>query len=310
MRAYCLTIHAAYQCAHSGACCTAGWPIPIDPERVSALRARGMIPDGGDARPLVLRRAGSATSRTMMIGTAAGGACVFYDADHGRLCAIHRDAGPELMPSACRNFPRIALRDGRGLFVTLSHFCPTAARLLLAAGDIGIVEAPPGLSLMGEVEGLDATLVMPPLLRPGMLMDLDGYSAWEHEAIAVLDERTYAARTAVAVIAAGTEGACTWRPGANTLVAHVAHAFARARAIHQSDGVRHSRVERATKAFLAAHLFANWAAYQNGGLRAVVTALESALALLGTHGEDGESFVAAVRAADLRLRHSGPRLCE
>ena len=32
--AYCLSIHARYPCAHSGACCTAGWPIPVEPPLV------------------------------------------------------------------------------------------------------------------------------------------------------------------------------------------------------------------------------------------------------------------------------------
>src|SRR5215204_5054161 len=159
MRAYCLSVHATYRCAHAGACCTAGWPIPIEPEKLRAVWG--------------LARTAGTPDDDRFVPVAADGGCVFFDRADGRLCAIQRDAGVALMPDACRNFPRVTLRDARGIFITLSHFCPTAARLLLTSRDIAIVEAPPSLSLDGGAEGLDATAVMPPLLRRGMLMDLD-----------------------------------------------------------------------------------------------------------------------------------------
>ena len=297
MRAFCLSIHAGYACAHSGACCTAGWPIRIERERLAAigLRAGAAVgPTGGLA-------VGGAD---VLLGTGADGACVFFDAAGGRLCAIHRDAGEAQLPSACRNFPRVALRDGRGLFVTLSHYCPTAARLLLDAGAIAIVEAPSSLTLSGEVEGLEAADVMPPLLRPGMLADLDGYAAWERMGIAVLNERQYSPESAVAIIAAATAEACAWSPGRDTLAERVTHAFDRARDQRPQEGGEEGRLERATKAFLAAHFFASWAAYQGGGLTAVVDGLASLLARVGPARAGAASFISAVRAADLRVRHT------
>ena len=248
----------------------------------------------------------------VVLGTTAAGACVCYDTGHDGLCAIHREAGAALMPSACRNFPRVALRDPRGAFVTLSHFCPTAAGLLLSAGAIAIVEAPPSISLEGNVEGLDATAVMPPLLRPGMLMDLEGYSAWEREGIAVLDERRYGARLALSVIAMATRDAQGWRPGREALATRMSEAFARARSSHTGqEQASQPPLEHATKAFLASHLFASWAAYQRQGLGAVIDSLDLALSLVGDRHAGVESFITAVRAADLRLRHSadhvGPR---
>src|SRR6185436_6391704 len=125
-------------------------------------------------------------SRLSILATREDGACVFFEPLAGRLCAVHRTVGPRLLPSACRNFPRIALRDPRGVFVTLSHYCPTAARLLLRDQDLAIVDAPASITLDGEVEGLDATGVLPPLLRQGMLMSLDAYDTWEREAVATL----------------------------------------------------------------------------------------------------------------------------
>jgi len=37
----------------------------------------------------------------------------------------------------------------------------------------------------GDYEGLDASAELPPLLHPQMLMDLEGYGAWERHVVAV-----------------------------------------------------------------------------------------------------------------------------
>jgi hypothetical protein len=222
-----------------------------------------------------------------------------------------------VLPTACRNFPRISLADRRGVFITLSHFCPTAAALLLDDRDITIVEAPPSLSLNGAVEGLDATSVLPPLLRPGMLTDAEGYAAWEAEAIGVWNDRRHAAQDALAIVSAATDDVCDWRPGTETLAARVHRAFDRARAACDGPRAPHAPLEHAMKSFLAAHQFASWHAYQDGGLHAVVRAVEIAFATLGEELAPGlrpgrpdhsriarAPFIAAVRAADFRLRHS------
>ena len=298
MRAYCLSVHARYQCAHSGECCTAGWPIPIEDHLVPVLRRSGLLPSGRRG----LRVLPSPVNGTRLgAGVSTTGACVFFDAPHGRLCAIHRAAGERALPASCRSFPRVALRDARGLFVTLSHYCPTAAGLLLEKGEIRIVDAPPSLSLDGELEGLDATAVLPPLLRDGMLADLEGYAAWEAASIAVLDDRCLTPRTALAIIREATVAAGRWRPGGASLARSVTDAFddARGRRPERADG---GPLDGPVKAFLAAHLFASWGAYERGGLAAVCDGLDTALALLGSP-DDAPSFVAAVRSADLRLRH-------
>ena len=319
MPAFCLSVHASYGCAHTGACCTAGWPIPFAPPQVAALADRGLVPREPEARlhwvtgsHAAVAEASSSPGRSrgsgdqdepFLAARRDDGACVFFDAGHGRLCAIHRDAGVELLPASCRNFPRIALRDARGLHVTLSHYCPTAAGLLLSAGDLEVVDAPASLTLDGEVEGLDATAVLPPLLRPGMLADHDGYAVWERLGIAVLNDRGFTPAGALAVIAAATADTCAWRPGGMPLAAYATNAFARA---VRQRARRHgpaSRFDHAVKAFLAGHLFGSWAAYQHGGLMAVVDWLQAALALLADI-HDAPGFIAAVRAADLRLRHT------
>jgi hypothetical protein len=251
-------------------------------------------------------------SRLSILATTDDGACVFFEPQGGRLCAVHRTAGPNLLPSACRNFPRIALRDPRGVFVTLSHYCPTAARLLLLDQDLAIVDAPVPLTLDGAVEGLDATDVLPPLLRPGMLMSLDAYVTWDGEAVATLNDRGLPPAEAVTAISAATAAASEWRPGERELGAAIEDAFAGAR----QAAARHrpaSRMEHAVKSFLAAHAFASWAAYQQGGLlaaaaavREALTELERALAaarLDGNRNAD-DTFIDAVRQTDFFLRHA------
>jgi hypothetical protein len=237
---------------------------------------------------------------------------VFYENDR-RTCGIHRQAGEDLLPVACRNFPRVTLLDRRGRFITLSHFCPTAAALLLHDGEIAVVEAPAALSLNGAAEGLDATAVLPPLLRPGMLTDPDGYGGWEREAIATFNDRSRGVRDALAVIAAATDDVRAWQPGGDSLATRVSEAFHRARASSVPSGGEPSALDRGIKAFLAAHLFASWSAYQDGGLAGVVRAVDNAHATvmreLPGHRSLGEGgsrapFIAAVRAADFRLRHS------
>ena len=288
-----------YACRNAGACCTAGWPIPIERDRLAILRGRALGPHTavGDAG-----HAGRAT----ILARLADGTCACYDAERRR-CSIHAAAGPELLPAACENFPRVSRRDPRGTFVTLSHFCPTAASLLLSAGEIAIVRAPVSLSLDGRLEGLDASAVLPPLLRPGMLMDYDGYSAWERQVIATFDDRRLTAGNAVRIVRRATETAQAWTPGPASLAASIDAAFVRARRDGDGLGETDAPLQRPLKAFLAAHAFASWDAYGTGGLDAVVRAIDRALELTGDRFDDAQSFVDAVRRADLRLRHTSDR---
>ena len=250
-------------------------------------------------------------SRVSILATSDDGACVFFEPQGGRLCAVHRTAGPNLLPSACRNFPRIALRDPRGVFVTLSHYCPTAARLLLLDQDLAIVDAPARLTLDGEVEGLDATDVLPPLLRPGLLMSFEAYDTWEREAVATLNDRRLPPAEAVAALSGATAAASKWRPGGRELGAAIEDAFADARQAAACNRPA-SRIEHAVKSFLASHAFASWAAYQQGGLPAAAAAVQTALTELeralaaprdGNRNAD-HTFIEAVRQTDFLLRHA------
>jgi hypothetical protein len=217
---YCLSVHAGYRCRRTGACCTAGWHIPAEPAVAAAITRRF-----GSGGPLFQAPIDSAPAPAIL-ATDPNGACVFFDAAPDRACRIHRDLGEHLLPSACRHFPRVALADPRGLRITLSHFCPTAAGLLFTADPLRIVPAPDHLSLTGTAEGLDATAALPPLLRPGMLMDFDGYDAWERACIEVLDTGGPDVTAALATIEAATREIRQWSPGGETLRDRVARVIA------------------------------------------------------------------------------------
>jgi Fe-S-cluster containining protein len=311
MTAFCLDMHADYRCQHAGACCTAGWAIPAEPVVVQTVethfRTAGRLFINSTSSP----------DDPPIVATTASGACVFFDQKHDRLCAIHRDLGHAYLPSACRHFPRVVLTDERGTFISLSHFCPTAAAMLFSDRPLRRVAAPSSLSLDEGVEGLNARGVLPPLLRPGMLTDVEGYDAWEQAGIDVLARGDLSADQALDVIEDATRRVEGWRPGTETLAACVRRAFDRARvpdvAMPSFEDARR-RLTRAREAvpagltlppddpdavsrwpsvvihyqrdhriigrYLAARLFGNWIAYCGEGLRTVTESLRVHLAVL------------------------------
>jgi Fe-S-cluster containining protein len=305
-------------CRHEGACCTAGWTIPVERPIYDKLR----LYFGPD--PALFDADGSrADTPTAVLGRRASGECIFFDADRGRLCAIHRDLGAEHLPTACRQFPRVVLHDGRGTLISLSHFCPTAAELLATNGAIDhcgspleIIAAPTTLTLAGTAEGLDARDALPPLLRPGMLTDLDAYDRWERRAIRVLSDEGIDAARVIERIAEATRRIQDWRPGGTPLAAVVEHEFdvapaaeanedpdaddARVSAAIASvpaglpcpprfDGVRREwreaipwwpQMDRIVRRYLATRLFGNWIAYHGLGLHGIVEYLRVCLSVL------------------------------
>jgi Fe-S-cluster containining protein len=155
MQTYWLSTHVGYACRHSGACCSSRWPIPI--ERDQAAGVQRAI-DEGSVSPVV-----TPWFRPDPIapGDVAGvlahqpdGPCVF----HGPAgCAIY-----STRPRSCEHFPFVCVIDARGVHVTLSHYCPTAAEILFRPGEPEIV-AGPSVFADGRVpEGLDARESLPP----------------------------------------------------------------------------------------------------------------------------------------------------
>ena len=210
-------MHVRYACRHSGACCSSGWTIPVEQDkltRIATLRsADEWLRAATEAPPDV---AG-------VLALGADGHCVFHRSGlSSSRCEIHRALGPTALPAACQHFPRECLIDRRGVFVTLSHYCPTAASLLFEhSGPVEIVEGPPA-NPHGEAEGLDARDVLPPLLTEGVLMDLDAYSAWEAHAVRSLAGHASLAalvspEAVLDALAADAARLMKWRPGGVTL---------------------------------------------------------------------------------------------
>jgi hypothetical protein len=229
----------------------------------------------------------------VVLPTGPDGACVFYEHD-SHLCALHRLGGAGTLPAACRHFPRVLLQDGRGMSLSLSHFCPTAAGLLLDGGSLEVVDATPPLMLDGDLEAFDA---------------------WERAAVQTLGRDDLACDASLAIIDAATEQIRPWKPGGTPLVALVAESFhvaaerhtARKPAVEPGWGSFDGAVRR----YLAAKVFGNRLAYECLGLRSIVEWLRMCPGRLRREAANAAAggalnepiFLEAVRATDLALVH-------
>jgi hypothetical protein len=318
---FALSIHADYRCRHSGACCTADWDVPVELPVYRSLAERlrngslRVAPHAEELPPFILEP-DLPDDATAMLERTDRGECVFFERG-SHLCVVHRDAGEAALPATCRHFPRLSVCDSRGTFITLSHFCPTAASMLFREDvPLEIVESPAAFP-HADYDGLTVTEEdLPPLLSPSMLMDGAGYSAWERQMVhrCAADESP---ETIVATLRADVEQLRTWRPGVEALDARVRRlppavvrvptpdslaASLRLRdevvaAIPDdlkpaadesgleaaySDHVRPSwdAFRRPINRYLAAKAFASWTAYQGRGLATIVRGLDAALALV------------------------------
>jgi hypothetical protein len=289
-----LSFHVPYACRHSGVCCSSDWDIALEKSRVAAVE-RAVVDRRISAPVHWLRPAdGAPDDIAGVLSRSASGACVFHRAPG---CAIHTAIGHHAMPSACQHFPRIALIDRRGVFVTLSHYCPTAAALLFEeTGPASIVSGPPVLPNDDAPEGLDARDALPPSASPRRLMDWDGYSAWEEELVRAFSTTTNArdvldARDSVS----------------RSLSEDRLFQFARAAVPSPLTWPSYTQgtdsLSPVVGRYLAAHAFANWMAYQGNGLAATLLYLRVVLAVLGVETARHGGLYEGIRHADLLLRH-------
>jgi hypothetical protein len=302
LRTFWLSFHASYACRHSGACCSSGWDIDIDTARVAVVAEA--IAAGRIVAPVTwLRSADGAPEEVggvLMHGEA--GRCVFHQTPG---CAIHTVLGHDALPSACQHFPRIAVIDPRGVLVTLSHYCPTAASLLFdARGAVSIVEGPSVLPGGSVPEGLDARDELPPLESPRRLMDWERYAEWERHVVATLTSTAWPPdaldaldRSAPVVSAA-------------SLLAIARRAVPLPYSWQASDSGERADWSASAPVvgrYLAAHAFASWTAYQGNGLRCTVLYLRLVLAVLESELARARTLFDAIRHADLLLRHLADR---
>jgi Fe-S-cluster containining protein len=206
-----LSIHADYGCRHSGACCRAGWDIPVEPE--AERRIRGGIREGRlrPARDWARATDGLPHGARVVLRVMPAGDCVFVEPGAPRLCAVQRQLGEDAMPSSCRQFPRVATLTPLGVSLTLSHYCPTAAGLLFRDDvPLAVVEDPAAFPRSWPYEGLDARDALPPLLRPGVLMDWPSLERWESHAVSLLAEDGRTPERALDLLAEAAEAARRW----------------------------------------------------------------------------------------------------
>ena len=215
---FALAWQADWRCGRSGACCTAGWPIPVETEVAESLGAglrdgRLQPPGERDEALLLERRADLGPGLAALLGRDEQRACRLFDRAGGRACALHRDLGQAALPVACRLFPRVCLLEPHGVSVSLSHFCPTvAARLFDDQGaPEGIVADPPAFPRGALYEGLDARAALPPLLRPDALLGWEGQRAFERHAVAALTGERGPVEGTLLRLAARAEEARAWR---------------------------------------------------------------------------------------------------
>jgi hypothetical protein len=167
---------------------------------------------------------------------------------------------------------------------------------------------------------MDAAGALPPLVRPGMLSDLEGYAAWERACLATFARADLAWQRALDQVAAATERVRGWDPDAGPLASVVDTCFrdaqpgdatdagAQARGIETVRSLCGDRVpphlrpidgfddawtalvapsfglfDTAMKNYLAARVFANWTAYEGRGLRTIVEWLRTCAAVVRHH---------------------------
>jgi hypothetical protein len=244
------------------------------------------------------------------------GQCVFLERD-SHLCIVHRDLGEDALAATCRHFPRVAVRDARGTFVGLSHYCPTAASLLFRDDvPLAIVESPAAFP-PSDYEGLIVEPGdVPPLLRPDVMMDLDAYGEWERHMVRRASG-DLPPETILATLMRDAGLVRRWQPDGPSIVARIANlpaqpvpreapatlddsleAFRRVMAAVPDElrpepdehGLEDAYVRfvrpvwggwsQPLRHYIAAKAFASWTAYQGRGLRSIVRGLEAAVALV------------------------------
>lgn len=294
MKTFWLNFHLGYACRHSGACCSSGWPIPVERDRVIPIRTWTGRED--DAWLVAAAEAPDDVAGTLALQ--GDGHCVFHGPGG---CGVYA-----ARPASCAHFPYVCLIDQRGVHVTLSHYCPTAAAMLVAHdGPIAIVEGPSPVAGLDVPEGLDARESLPPAESPNRLMTFEAFAAWERaevgkppatpstaEATALFQLARWAVPAPWSWAEAPADLERAWR----LLVAPAWSGFAAA--VHR---------------YRAAKVFASWAAYAEGGLAAVLRAAAIADAVLMIEAVrqcaaagrvlDVELLTAAIRQSDLLLVH-------
>jgi hypothetical protein len=181
-------------------CCSSGWPIAVEAEVERGLQrewpAEAFVEPPPKARVLALDELG----RCRLL-------------ENGQVCRAQARLGHSALPLACRQFPRLTIREPRGVRLSLSHYCPTAASLLFRRDvPLEVDDAPPAFPADGEYVGLEVNGGWPPLLRPGVLMCFESLDAWERFAVSLCASPGARPGAVLAVLRSAAEDARRWTP--------------------------------------------------------------------------------------------------
>jgi hypothetical protein len=182
---------------------------------------------------------------------------------------------------------------------------------------VAIVEQPPAFPDAGYEGLIVEPDAWPPLLHPRMLMDLEGYSAWERHMVARCSDLSLSPESVLATLERDARVLRTYVPGRTGVAdavrslpigpvsAPIETTLAPSLALHAevmaavpedlrpasdetdlADVYAHAvapnwaRWRAPLNRYLAAKAFASWTAYQGRGVLAIVRGLEAALALV------------------------------
>jgi len=118
VKTFWLNFHVAYACRHSGECCSSGWPIPVESDRVIPIRSLA----GRHDDSWLIRDANAPEDVAGTLALQDNGHCVFHGAGG---CGAYA-----ARPASCAHFPYVCLIDQRGVPVTLTHYCSSGAPMV------------------------------------------------------------------------------------------------------------------------------------------------------------------------------------
>ncbi len=216
---YCLRFQSDYTCDNCGDCCSTAWKIPLERIPLNLIRRafkKGDLTPPDSRSPQNedwMENIQGATGEIERYLTIKNGRdCCFLKRDGKTACAIQSQAGVEAMPTICRLFPRMCVLQPLGVFLTLSHYCPTVAEMLFRddmtdGSDLEIVHNPPAFPRTAGYGGLDARNHLPPLLRPNVMMTWEAAGMWERHTLKTMARRDYTPEEALTLLMTTAEKA-------------------------------------------------------------------------------------------------------
>ena len=165
----------------------------------AALATGALASPRGIADAALFLASDDSTSETPAILGVQDHTCVFFDAAHGRLCAVQRALGHDALPLACRQFPRVVASTTRAASASRSRTTvPRRPRPSLDAPGLTLGAhrpsiRPRSLLVLNTSDSMCAG-ALPPALRPDMLMDWESWWLWEGSSVDLLGNAGGSAR--------------------------------------------------------------------------------------------------------------------